>query len=926
MTREKRFVLCFVSMFLTILLAVPIARAAGLVESRWSPQPPAVAYTVLEDEDGNQIQGPVDMGGRALGMISDQAGRRLVFDSSAARELIEQPLPIGAEPFAFLWEVTVTKGRLASWRNSGVVLALATAGLDRMGEDDLSLQMVVQQQGARCTVVRGGCYNRYEERPGVWRFRGQEMSPRYDLSMSGGGGHNYSVRWPDKDVDGTTLKFVVWRDDESVIRYAVFHQHSPEQPWWEGEYQLPEEYQEIPFTTLGLRITNEPQIAGPPPRGVGFIGEIRSMELKKLRAGERYRPEPLRISTPPHWAMTRPAAAVHPSVFYTKETLADLRAKFGDRAFADYRTILLREASPEKVDEKLSGGTPAMSSALAAVTWAYVLTGDELYWPRILKVIDRLTSATDGLKQKQHGWPGMKRQHLSIDEFNGHNLEAAATAYDCLYDKLDPTRRTRILRMLNRGIDYYLGRIRGNDWWYRNNPSNTIGVGNGLNGVVALVMRAYRPEDSKRAIDSAVETISTRYVGVADDGGCLEGNMYWNYGMSYPIWFGYALRHVEGDDRGLLTSPKMIGAENYLKLQLGGDGRMLCFNDTQPWLSGWLVCSHAGSANDIPLLRKAADHMAEKFAAGPTFGEQTRGQFAISAFLGRDRTPAPRDWPALPTIHVVDSINEGVLRSDGALVPAMVTGVKGKGKLSTHHANEDQGSVVVYARGELFLIDPGYFNGGATDHTVPILGEYVSRQSWDPRAEAVIVDRFEQGTLRSMTVDASRAQRIIAGASHNDPPKGVVRRVIVQAADRGVVWLDDIEASGAASRVTAQYQCGFPVEIDEQGATCLVTGEKSDLRITVDGPTVKLTDDGLREFHENNWVYGKKGVQWHSVRNIYQADPARPLITICQPVEKNRTPPRAEIRRSGDRIEVKIDGATPIVFTRVDGRWVVDRD
>lgn len=927
MSKLIRCALPFVSISLLILLSAATTRAAGLIDGRWSPPPKSVSYTVLQDDDGNPIQGPVDMGGRPFGILQDGTDRRLVFNSSlATRDMIEQPLVLGTDPFAFSWQVTVTKGKLAPWRNSGVAMVLATSGIDRMTEDDLALLMVVQQQGVRCTVVRGGCYDRYEDRPGVWRFRGREMPARYDLSMGGGGGHDYSVRWPDKDIAGTTLKFSVWRDAESTIRFAVFHEYAPDQPWWEGEYQLPEEYAEIPFTTLGLRITNESALADPPPQSIGFIGEISSIESRRLRADERYRPEPLRIPTPAHWVLNAPTSAVHPSVFYTKETLPALRAKFNDRAFADYKKIILQQASEEKVDQVFSGGPSGWSSGLTALTWAYVLTEDPSYWLRIERAIDRMTSATDHLKQKQSGWPGRKRQHLSIDEFNGHNVEALATTYDCLYDKLDSQRRTRILRVLNRGIDYYLERIRVNDWWYRNNPSNTIGVGNGLNGVVALVMRAYRPDDAKKAVDSAVETIKTRYIGVADDGGCLEGNMYWNYGMSYPIWLGYALRHVEGDDRGLLTSPKMIGAENYLKLLLAGDGRMLCFNDTQPWLSGWLVCAHAGSANDIPLLRKAADHMAARFAESPAYGEQVRGQFCVSAFLGRDRTPEPNAWPTLPTLHVVDSIQEGILRSDGALVPRMVTGVKGKGALSTHHANEDQGSVVVYARGELFLIDPGYFNGGATDHTVPILGEYAPRTNWDPRAEAPIVDRFEAGELRGMTVDASRAHRAIAGASSKDLPKGVVRRVIVQAADRAVVWLDDIDVPRGADRVTAQYQCGFPVEIDANAKTCRIEGENSDLLLVVEGPTVRLTDIGPREFHPNNWVYGKLGVQWHTVRNVYTADPARPLITVCLPVEKNRTPPKAEIKRSGDRIEVKIDGTTPIVFKRDEGRWMVDRD
>jgi len=892
---------CIAIMLLLSIRAAPAAVRQSLLDDKWT----ATDKTKTE----------------AFSFIQSGKNRLLCFDSGAGFATIELPFPLKTGPMAVSWEVTISKGRLASWRNSGVVMAISTCSIDAMTENDFALVTAVLQQGVRCSVTRQGVYRPYQKRPGVWGFRDRRMANRFDLSMGGAGGHDYSIRWPGKDVSGTTLRFTIWRDSANVVRFAVFHGARPRNPWWTGKYTLPEDFAGKPLTTLSFRTTNEASTAKRlPPAKVAFKGKITLLEARGLEADEKFTPSGLNIDPPPHWILKKPDAAKHPSVFFTPKTLVALRKKFNHPMMVDYRKLVLDAAGKQAVEKVFQGSPPAWSSGLTALTWAYVLTEDKAYRPRLLRAIDRITTVCDDLNVRQSGWPGRMRQFLSIDEFNGHNLEAIATAYDCIYNELDDKRKTRILRMLNRGLDYYLGRLKARDWWYCSNPSNTIGVGNGLNGVVALVLRKYRPEDSTRAIEAAIETIRHKYIGVADDGGCIEGNMYWNYGMSYPIWFGYALKQTTGNDRGLLTSPKMRNAGNYLKLMLAGDGKFLCFNDTQPWLNGMLICAHSGGANDLPFLRTVSDHMAGSFSSGNAFGEQIRGQFSVSAFLGRDLKPAPKQFPPLPTLHTVRSIQEGILRSDGAVVPALVTGVKGKGEKSTHHANEDQGSVVVYARGENFLIDPGYFEGAATDHTLPLLGQYVRRKSWDARAEAKLSNMWETGDRRGMTVDSSRAYVPIR-ETENTPRAGSVRRVIVQVADEAVVWLDDISVPPAYRKATAQYQCGFPVRLDPGGVQCRIIGARSDMLITVDGPPTKLVSGGLRKFSKDWWVYARTGVKWHPVTCRYTTDSDRPMITICTPLAKNASKPKVHVTRGEKRVQVSIGREKPVVFKLVNDCW-----
>ncbi len=112
-----------------------------------------------------------------------------------------------------------------------------------------------------------------------------------------------------------------------------------------------------------------------------------------------------------------------------------------------------------------------------------------------------------------------------------------------------------------------------------------------------------------------MKAIEGRFIGIADDGGCLEGTLYWQYGGMYPIAFGLALERATGDSRGLLDLPRFRHAGDYARVILGGDGEMTCFNDTQPWLSGMVPLALGGGRHGDPLCLWLADQIAALSAA-----------------------------------------------------------------------------------------------------------------------------------------------------------------------------------------------------------------------------------------------------------------------------------------------------------------------
>jgi hypothetical protein len=486
-----------------------------------------------------------------------------------------------------------------------------------------------------------------------------------------------------------------------------------------------------------------------------------------------------------------------------------------------------------------------------------------------------------------------------------HNAEAVATVYDTLFRELSPQRRTQLLRYLDRAQAYYVDRVRQRDWWYWNNPSNTIAVGNGCGGIVALALLHSTP-GSAEAIDLAVQTIHERYQGIAEDGSCVEGNLYWDYGFTYQLLFGCALENATGDDRRLLSDVRYENTPYFVKTQLGGAGTLLVFNDTQPWLTGAGVASVFGARLDDDLLRWLADETIAA-AAAETTPVFTRPQFYALAFRRRDAKASPDSPPGLPTVAHLPKLNWGVLRSDPrAWKSGLVVGVKGRDGATTHHAQEDLGGFTLDGGGEALVIDPGYYQGEATKHSVPI----IDGSGPDRRGRALIVDAEERGPWRMMTVDASNAYEKVATR---------MRRVFVLHGEEALIVLDDIIPKGPG-RVTHQLQCGAYAATGDDGQPATVRGDLGWLSIRTGGPTLKWSVDGPLDFGRS-WINAQEDASWYRLDGVYTARAGQPLVTIFLPHAPATTAPRAECQHAGKEIRVVLPGGAVAAFATGERGW-----
>lgn len=371
----------------------------------------------------------------------------------------------------------------------------------------------------------------------------------------------------------------------------------------------------------------------------------------------------------------------------------------------------------------------------------------------------------------------------------------------------------------------------------------------------------------------------------------------------------HALKNATGNDRGLLDHPHLRRSANFIETQLGGHGGLFAFCDTrQPWLDGFAICADLGSRYCQPLMLWVADRAAEG-------GEKVRAReiWTPFAFLWRSEEPAPEKFPGVPTLAWLKDMQWGAMRSDSSFTPKLVVGVKGGQGPLTHHKQNDLGSYVVHANGEAYLVDPGYYEGKATDHTLPL----VYGEGPDVRGSS-ITDTWQQGPWRHMTLDSTEGYGAAARR---------VRRLIVMHGSDAVIVLDDIvPADGKPGEITAQYQTAWMPEIDEKyTGFVLVPGQKGKLGLRCFGHQLVLSAQD-RQFRKPGWCWEKISDSgpgdWHTLFGSYHCDPDRPLTTVLQPVTPRKPLPASPQCRYGKgMVEVDLAGGVRVRFEREEEGW-----
>ena len=652
------------------------------------------------------------------------------------------------------------------------------------------------------------------------------------------------------------------------------------------------------------------------------------------------------------------AYAEHPILLSSKEKLDEYRALFKRPDMAEYRKLILKladlRATPRYNNSKafLSG---SYGNNIYATAWAYLLTGEQKYKNLAMHFIDGTTGPSDMLasldptyqaeqaKKKQEAvaagelvptaattaWgAGIPVQVLSMDEFHINRGVGLAYAYDLLFDELSPEVRGRMLTYMQKMVDYHLRRIEENSWWHINNPSNTVTVGNGGAGIIAMTYKSLL-DDPEALGKELADNITRVFKGVTPDGGAVEGSLYWNYGFLYQVLFGRALENAFGNDYGMLSDPRLQKSDNFAYASLGGDGNMFVFNDSQPYLAGTIPA--AVQAENDRFMRWLVDSIIDRYADEkfPT-NETARPFYGISAFLLRGDEPVVETMPPLPTLKVLPITHWAALRSaPDAYKQGVVAGIKGKGGATTHHAQADQGGYVLQAHGERFVIDAGYGYNDAKLHSLPLILEETTNKKGEtkivgrgphPRVNVPLMDGRERGDIRTVRSDATPAYGTNKGEGKYAEK---VKRVYTLVGEEAFVVLDDVLPAESGQNVRFQYQLETKPELNqgERSFALAVNGKQTSAHIF--GPeSSEMTIE--KQSRRKGWIWKRMGLlDYFSVRGEYAPKAQQPLITVFQPTKGLEAAPAPEVEYDGDSITVTLGSGRTLDYERIDGDWVL---
>lgn len=587
--------------------------------------------------------------------------------------------------------------------------------------------------------------------------------------------------------------------------------------------------------------------------------------------------------------LAQPAQAKsHPYMFFERDELDAIRRRFKHPPQSYYLEALVRQAD--------RGGRGDAGVQL----WAYLLTGEQRY------------------RDKAMAWVRGEWDRKDFgEEWIGFKVATMAQMYDTLHPGLSDDEKAKMRGYLERALDAHLKKMGS---WFYNNPSNTVPAQGGAAGMAALALLFESPKAPDAVAATRKKLLRYAQRCFAEDGGYIEGTLYWAFGVSFYLGFAHADHNATGND-DLLTAKNLLKQHRFAETILGGDGQFMPFNDSQPWLNAWGVCIDLGKRGDSDLLLWLADHM-----AAVTAGKRPAGDVDVDMahsyppwpwILMTQAEPGParradRPFPGVPTLSVLEKMQWGVMRSSGDYIPQLVVGVKGSGGQLSHHGQKDLGSFMLYAHGEMLLLDPGYFNGGPDCHSLPLIDGHGPGKSGSK-----IVAAHDQRHWRAMVVDSARGYGKAAER---------VRRTLVMQGHSAVIVLDDIIPTGEG-RITAQYQAAHATTVDDQG-DALIAGRQATLGLFTFGPELELS--ARKRSFGRSWGFvrlAKKGrLAWHSLTGDYAADPANPLVSVLVAVESGRKPPRPSYQREGDRITVVVPGGGgKVEFVRVEGQWALAR-
>ena len=518
----------------------------------------------------------------------------------------------------------------------------------------------------------------------------------------------------------------------------------------------------------------------------------------------------------------------HPRLLWDETKRAELKSRFHDPNFTGYKNRILEAA-------KL--GNHTLSLLLVAE-----LADDLAARERLLDAIRKTC-----------------RKRGAV-EFDAMQWAYVAIVYDTLFSKLSAADRDLMRGYLEFVLECYS--LSHEDWFFlaRHNPSNTVAISNTGGGLAALALLDTHPQAERLAKLARQRLTEFAQATIRRDGGYIEGTLYWDYAITSYLrfltaWRNSGLASIADYSAGLEMMP------NYVATILGGDKRMVTFNDTQPWITGLPTIAFLGNDYELPWLDHVVDYMV-------TYGDSGNSD-ATTAFLWRSSRQVKAEMPPLPTNSVLPISQLMTFRSSPIWNAGATLSISGTHGRMSHHRQADQGGLIYSSDGHPVLIDPGYYQPTADAHSVMI----INGQGPKAGESSTLVEVASMGDTHFALFDLTDCYRVKKALPLENAPTHISRAFLMYGKE--VLVVDQVECSSGNSANTLVEQIQLARKPRRlPGASRFIAHSTevdsgTEIEIRFWGHGWLSSTVGPRSF-DRSWIFQRMAeageIEWHSLK------------------------------------------------------------
>ncbi|GGF75906.1 heparinase [Paenibacillus albidus] len=348
----------------------------------------------------------------------------------------------------------------------------------------------------------------------------------------------------------------------------------------------------------------------------------------------------------------------------------------------------------------------------------------------------------------------------TIDLFSAETGFALSEIHCLLGERLPPLLRLRIRQEVGKRL--FEPYLTGGPYFWETAEHNWSAVCAGSIGCAALLL-ASEPSQLADILLKVERSLGYYLKGFGEDGACLEGLGYWNYGFGYFVYYADL---ADKRSRGRISWFREEKVRNIAKFQqtcfLGGE-LVANFSDSQPVGQVYLGLSHYVAAR-FPEVEAPPVSL----RAAYTEDHCSRWAPALRNLLWKDTKQAHTEW-AMDSYYLPDA--QWLLSRCRQGNSTFGFAAKG-GHNDEPHNHNDLGQFIIAADGNAYVSDlgsgeytAGYFGAmrysydcnGSQGHSVPIIdGQF---QTAGPEAYAVVLEASAGKEKDVLQLDLTQAYR-----------------------------------------------------------------------------------------------------------------------------------------------------------------------